>query len=180
MCRNAMDRRQKKTRQAIFDSFRELLESNRYESITVQDIIDKADVGRSTFYSHFETKDMLLKAICSDIFEHVFKGELCDYPGENRSLEEKLAHILWHLKSHKKDITGLLSCESAELFVGYIEAYLKELFILHLGELRKDVPEDFLLTHLTGSFIAVLKWCVKKKMDISPEEIARDFMKLVM
>lgn len=175
-----MDRRQKKTRQAIFDSFRELLESNRYESITVQDIIDKADVGRSTFYSHFETKDMLLKAICSDIFEHVFKGELCDYPGENRSLEEKLAHILWHLKSHKKDITGLLSCESAELFVGYIEAYLKELFILHLGELRKDVPEDFLLTHLTGSFIAVLKWCVKKKMDISPEEIARDFMKLVM
>ena len=175
----SMDRRQRKTREAIFNAFRELLEKNRYENITVQDIIDKADVGRSTFYSHFETKDTLLKAICSDIFDHIFRGEICDYPGENHSLEEKLAHILWHLKTNKKDIIGLLSCESGELFMGYIKEYLSELFKIHLKDFNKDVPEDYLLNHLVCSFCATLKWCAGKRMNINPEEIARDFMIVV-
>lgn len=174
-----MDRRQRKTRQAIFTSFSELLKTNSYENITVQDIIDGADIGRSTFYSHFETKDMLLKAMCSDIFEHIFKGELCDYPGQTHNLQEKLAHILWHLKNHKKDVMGLLSCHSSGLFMGYIEEYVRELFTMHLSELKKDVPEDFLLHHLTKSFCAAIMWCVKNKMDISPEEIAEYFIKLI-
>lgn len=174
-----MDRRQRKTRQAIFEAFSELLSTQTYESITVQDIIDRADIGRSTFYSHFETKDMLLKAMCSDIFEHIFRGELCDYPGENHCLEEKTAHILWHLKSHKKDIIGLLSCESGGLFMSYIEDYVRELFSLHLDEFDKDVPEDFLLNHLTKSFCAAIMWCVKNKMEIVPEEIAKYFVRII-
>ena len=174
-----MDRRQRKTREAIFRAFRELLEHNRYENITVQDIIDKADVGRSTFYSHFETKDALLKAICSDIFDHIFKGELCDYPGETYSLQDKLAHILWHLKNNKKDIIGLLSCESSDIFMSYIQAYLTELFKIYLSDFSEDVPEDFLLNHLTSSFCATIKWCAKNKMAISPEETAGYFMKLI-
>ena len=174
-----MDRRQKKTRQAIFTAFRELLEKNRYENITVQDIIDKADVGRSTFYAHFETKDALLKAICSDIFEHIFKGEICDYPGKTQNLQEKLAHILWHLSNHKKDIRGLLCCESAEVFTGYIEVYLSELFEMYADDLNKDVPRDFLINHLTKSFSAVIKWSIQNKTDASPEDTAGYVMTLI-
>lgn len=174
-----MDRRQRKTREAIFNAFRELLEKRRYENITVQDIIDKADVGRSTFYSHFETKDALLKAICSDIFDHIFKGELCDYPGETHTLQEKLAHILWHLQSHKKDITGLLNCESSDIFMVYIREYLTELFRLHISEFSNNVPEDFLLHHLTNSFCATIKWYVKNNMAASPEETAGYYINLI-
>lgn len=174
-----MDRRQRKTREAIFSAFRELLQHRRFENITVQDIIDKADVGRSTFYAHFETKEALLKAICSDIFDHIFKGDMCEYPGQTRSLEEKLAHILWHLRDHKKDIIGLLSCESADIFMHYIKDYLSELFTIHLKEINKDVPEDFLLNHLVNSFCAVIKWCSNRKMEFSVEDTARDFMILI-
>ena len=58
------DRRIAKTRKAIYTAFLELLNSKGYQATTVQDIIDRADVGRSTFYSHYESKELLLDELC--------------------------------------------------------------------------------------------------------------------
>ena len=57
-----MDRRQKKTRDAIFKAFIDLLSKKHYNQVTVGEIIERADVGRATFYAHFETKDYLLNS----------------------------------------------------------------------------------------------------------------------
>ena len=70
-----MDRRQRKTREAIFTAFIDLLSDNDLGKITVGQIIQNADVGRATFYAHFETKDHLIKALCEDLFCHVFDTE---------------------------------------------------------------------------------------------------------
>ena len=66
-----MDRRQKRTREAIFNAFTLLLSERNYNQLSVQEIIDKANIGRTTFYSHFETKESLLEDLCTELFGHI-------------------------------------------------------------------------------------------------------------
>ncbi|HGD1877536.1 TPA: TetR/AcrR family transcriptional regulator, partial [Streptococcus agalactiae] len=52
------DRQIQKTKVAIYNAFISLLQENDYSKITVQDVIGLANVGRSTFYSHYESKEV--------------------------------------------------------------------------------------------------------------------------
>lgn len=179
-----MDRRQQKTRAAIFKAFSHLLESKSFSNITVQQIIDEANVGRSTFYAHFETKDELLKAMCTDIFNHVFSSELVsekthDFSTAHNSLEDTLTHILYHLQDSKKDIViGVLSCESGELFMRYFKEYLSELFKRYLPQEPHNVPVNFMLNHLVGSFAETVKWWINNDMSYTPEDTAHFYMSM--
>ncbi len=174
-----MDRRQKKTRDAIFSAFIELLGKQKYEHITVQDIIDKADVGRSTFYSHFETKDHLLRAMCSDIFDHIIEGAMCSYCEGSDSLETALAHILIHLRESRRYVTGLLCSDSGDIFMRYLHEYLTKLFSRYVSDFHTNVPQDFLINHLTGAFVQTIRWWVKKDMQTPPEQTAHYFMSVI-
>lgn len=173
-----MDRRQLKSRKAIFKAFRKLLEKKRYDRITVQEIIDEADVGRSTFYSHFETKDLLLNAMCEDMFYHIFENDPCPYVGKDHDLEGKLSHTLWHIRENKTDLSGILLSDSGELFMRYFKEHLYTMFESHINSFKTAVPRDFLLNHLVGSFAETVKWWLSTDTKTSPEITAKYFMLL--
>jgi AcrR family transcriptional regulator len=183
-----MDRRQKKTRDAIFQAFGGLLSEKSYTKITVQEIIDKANVGRSTFYAHFETKDELLREMCTDLFGHVFSNHLDMESTHDFSLEEGKAnaiitHILYHLRDNKKNVIGILKCESRELFLNYFKESLNELtFTYLLKDISREnqaVPEDFLINHISGSFVNMVQWWIKNNLKQSPEEMSEYFFAVI-
>jgi len=176
-----MDRRIKKTREAIFSAFSALLSKKRYSQITVQEIIDEANIGRSTFYAHFETKDELLSALCRDMFEHVFSDDLvCELShnfADNKKIDAKITHILYHLKDSRRDIKSILTHEGSEVFLTYFKQYLERLFTLSDDfTTAQDIPEDFILNHMVGSFVEAVKWWLKNDMRQTPEQIARYFL----
>lgn len=66
---NDVDRRVQKTRKLLQDALIELVAEKGYESVTIREILDKANVGRSTFYAHFQDKDQLLHSILDRLDE---------------------------------------------------------------------------------------------------------------
>ena len=72
MPKKTIDRRVQRTRQLLQKALSELILEKDYEKVTVQDVIDRANVGRSTFYAHFQDKDQLLHSILdylNELFE---------------------------------------------------------------------------------------------------------------
>ena len=176
-----MDRRQKKTRDAVFYALGILMGQKQYGAITVQEIIDEANIGRSTFYAHFETKDDLLRCLCGDIFHHVFTDLL---PQENdtpdcRNLELKLGHILYHLKENRVNICGIIAADGDGLFMACFKQYLTQLFSRYTELFPQEVPEDFLIHHLAGSFAETVKWWIIRNMTLEPEIVAHFYTAVI-
>lgn len=183
-----MDRRQQKTRTAIFSAFTSLLAEKSYSKITVQEIIDAANVGRTTFYAHFETKDDLLKELCEELFGHIIGSAMdCTHThglySDGSAPESVFCHLLQHLQKNDKNIIALLSCESSEMFLRFFKDSLNELvrsqFINQNRKANTDIPEDFLINHISGSFAEMVLWWIKGHRKQTPEDLDRYFRAVI-
>ncbi len=172
-----MDRRQQKTRSAIFSAFIDLLSKKNYSKITVQEIIDTANVGRTTFYAHFETKDDLLKEVCTSLFNHVFSDvpqieNTHDFSVAVNKTDTIITHILYHLRDNHRNILDILTCDSGELFLKFFKQYLNDLISKHMIlKIPQEIPEEFLINHISGSFVNLVQWWIEGGLKQSPEQL---------
>lgn len=183
-----MDRRQRKTREAIFNAFTQLLSQKDFNQITVGEIIDLADVGRATFYAHFETKDFLLKAFCQELFCHIFDRASNEKCGHKHifncdSNDSAFLHLFKHLQKNDNNILALLSSRNNDLFLRYFKADLEMLIESQLtlfeSKKPKDIPDSFWKNHIISTFVETLKWWIENGMKESPEAITEYFFRIV-
>lgn len=183
-----MDRRQRKTREAIFNAFTKLLSQKDFGKITVGDIIDNADIGRATFYSHFETKDFLLKEFCEELFCHIFDTEnheesehhhIFDCEGSDSVFH----HLFWHFEKNDNNILALLSSQNNEIFLQYFKSNLKKLVITQYAERglleKSKLPKDYIVNHISSSFVETVRWWISRGMKESTEEITEYFLSVI-
>ncbi len=183
-----MDRRQTRSRMAIFSAFSELLSKTSFSNITVQDIIDRANVGRSTFYAHFPTKETLLSSLCAELFGHIVDSA-ADIAEEHPLFfdDERHAsvfcHLLHHIEENDLNIIGLLSSESGALFLGYFKDNLQKLISTRLEAenfvLADGIPREFLVNHIAGSFVEMVLWWIQGGRKETPEELERWFLAVI-
>jgi AcrR family transcriptional regulator len=92
------DRRIERTKLTLAEALRQLIVEKGYENISVQEIIDKANIGRSTFYTHYENKEQLLLGNIN------FQRELIDTPHddeENYPMGINLTYLFDHSREHR-------------------------------------------------------------------------------
>ncbi len=180
-----MDRRQRKSREAILGAFTQLLLQKSYNAITVGEIIERADVGRATFYAHFETKDFLLKELCEELFCHIFDSASGSGEGHRHIFDcdengEVFLHLLRHIENNDHGIYTLLSCQSNELFLRYFKDSLLRLLekdseLFESGR-AAALPKDFLANHICSVFVETVKWWISVGKKESAEEINSYFL----
>lgn len=178
-----MDRRQRKSRAAIFSALNKLLCEKSYSGITVQEIINEADVGRTTFYAHFPTKDDMLTELSKEIFSHVFS----DAPGGERTHDfssaakdpvHLITHMLYHIRDNTMDISRIVSSDGSAIFLRYFRSRFSD----YLGTIIDEdaispVPKDYLTCQISQGLVSTIEWWISKGMVQKPEEVAGFFMK---
>ena len=179
-----MDRRQRKTREAIFKAFIALLSKKHFNQITVREIIDKADIGRATFYAHFETKDYLLKELCEELFCHIFdsienNNEKHKHIFECDATGSAFLHLFLHLQKNDNNILDLLSGQNNELFLRYFKTNLNKLVVNQLplfeSERSKKLPQSLWVNHIASTFVETVRWWIDNGMKESAETINEYF-----
>jgi AcrR family transcriptional regulator len=178
------DRRVQRSQQALHEALTALILEKRYDKITVQEIIDRANVGRSTFYAHFfDKEDLLVKG-----FElhsgrlHAQSETAPDGEGEyvfHSLLFFRRAHLHYHL--HQAMVEG----GGADLILKTVRHHLQEEIESYLRQRFPDeksapLPLPVIANFLEGAMIAVATGWLDGGQPYSPEEINDIFQQLVM
>ena len=177
------DRRVQRTRKLLQDTLMSLILEKNYDSITVQDIIDRANVGRSTFYSHFLDKDDLL---ISDL-DHL-KGYLNAYLGQSGGIDDiakvvDSVGVFRHVGEYHPLFSALVGSRGIYLVRDALREHLRDRFRSQLeahsggGEAAKFIPAT--ADYLAGSFMTLLVWWLDNGRPHTPEEMATLFDGLV-
>jgi AcrR family transcriptional regulator len=182
-----MDRRQRKTKLAIFHAFTSLLAQKDYSQITVGEIIEKADVGRATFYAHFETKDYLLKAFCQELFCHIF--DTIEHNHDHRHIfdcegsDSVFAHLFQHFQRNDNQLLTLLSSQNNGLFLDYFRSNLVLLIESQLpyfaSRKPEGIPDSYWQNHIAATFVETLRWWISRGLQESAETIAGYFLYVI-
>ena len=170
---STQDRRITKTRKAIYAAFLQLLNQKNFETITVQEIIDLADVGRSTFYSHYESKELLLDELCRYLFHHLFERE------EKINIEAYLTHIFLHFKKNQDHVTSLLFSKN-DYFLRQLQKELEHhVYPMVAEDLQvsyPNIPSSFLKHFVVTNFIETLTWWLKKGKSYKEDQVVRFYL----
>jgi AcrR family transcriptional regulator len=179
---NESDRRARRTRELLIHALLELIETRHYDQISVQDIVERADVGRSTFYAHYENKDALLMGGFEHLLEMLVQQIQCDSTGQ---LTFETVMLFEHARGNYEIYRTLLWGTGFELLIKDGHTALSEKIEKRLWELgftsdESLVPLPVLSCSLAGSLLVLLKWWLDNKMPYPPEHMNEIFQQLAM
>ena len=181
MTKKITDRRVQRTRKLLHKALMSLILEKKYESITVQDILDGADVGRSTFYMHFRDKDELLFSgfhYLQSFLESV-QTTTTTLPGKSyeRIIGFSLA-MFEHAHEYRRVNRALLGSHAEAVVRRRIHSILAGIVSRELElELRSrkrgncPVSPELLAHFLVSTFISVMTWWLNSKNPVTPKEI---------
>lgn len=173
-----IDRRVQRTRELLQQALMELINEGSYESITIQDIVDRANVGRTTFYLHYSNKDELFMS-CHEAIASGFHIPHSLSSQEMLASEAPPGMILAyrHLAEARAMLHPIFQGQESPLILREIRArsaqQIEDSLRTAFAEADSALPLDVLANYLAGAQIALVQWWLEKRRPHTPEVLAQ-------
>ena len=184
---NVKDRRIQKTKNLLHEALGYLIREKPYDAIVIQEILDRANVGRSTFYMHFRDKDDLLVSGIHDMLRSVHATES---PSSGKRYERIIRFslpIFEHIYRHRQTGVAKMGTRGRVTIHEHLHNVLAELIA---NDVKKEfqsrrktavqIPPDLLVQYVASTFILTLNWWVESRSPLSPPDINNLFRTLVL
>lgn len=183
--KRAIDRRAMRTRKALHDALMLLILRKGYEATTVQDIIDEANVGRSTFYAHYTGKEDLLRKGFDTLRSELAAARHNASTGEGGASRNRLVFsrtLFEHAGEYKHVYRALVGGRGGLVALSEIRRVLSEFVQQELAASHKDaaVPRELLVQFVVSAFLAVLTWWLERRPKLTPSQADLLFRGLVV
>lgn len=173
------DRRTLRTRDRLGDALIALMHEKHFEEITVQEVLDRAGVGRSTFYAHYSDKDDLFLSDVEDFLERV-ANTLKQQDADTKRLLP-VREFFMHIREAREVYSSFVKSGKIYefralgqgLFARSIEERLQAAGV-HIDARSRAAQAQA----LAGSFFSLLDWWVDKGMKADPTEVDDMFHRL--
>ncbi len=183
-----VDRRVQRTRQLLQDALLALILEKGYAAITIQDILDRATLGRSTFYTHYRDKDELLVSEFEhfrEMFEEYDAQSSTARPGRRAAVPSPSLAFFRHAGEQHQLYKAMIGKQGGEVVQKYLYQYVSELMREHLNRQIDSarnlaVPREILVHYLVSSFLALLTWWLDHDMPYTAERMEEIFQTLTM
>jgi AcrR family transcriptional regulator len=172
------DRRSQRTRHLLSEALVELIREKGYDSITVSDIIQRANVGRSTFYAHYRDKDDLFVGEMDRVIEVLGQR----VPDAQETLFFPSLGLFRHVGEEYELYKALVWTPGIDLLIKHMQKLLSQRIKLGLERSGQsyDLPLPILANFIAGNFLTLLKWWLENKRIYSPEQMDEIFKKLTL
>jgi AcrR family transcriptional regulator len=173
------DRRVRRTRDAILRALTGLMQEKGYDAVTVADIIDRADIGRSTFYTHFTDKRHVLNASLDDLAAFL-RDHRDALPGQVFGFSLALFE---HAHEQRPLLRALLGRRGSAFVRSRIEHLIAELVREEIDTITGDtvtVPVEIVVDYVVGAYMALLARWLDDDNRYSPQTMDAAFRRLVL
>lgn len=175
------DRRSRRTRGRLNSAMVELITEKRFDDITVQNVIDRADVGRATFYTHFRDKEDLFEQQWEQFNLHLAGQIKWDKAGKDSFFPVKF--FFQHLQESQSFYQGLVRSGKVEKIfksgVEYLSQNIEAALHQKFTTRQVAIPVPVLSHYLANEFFGLLKWWLDAQMPYPPEAMDAMFHRLV-
>lgn len=185
--RPVQDRRILRTRRLLHEALTSLVRVKDYDAISVKEILDRANVGRSTFYMHFRDKDELLVSGIHDMLR------LVD-PVRGPRAGSRAERLVWfsrpifeHVSEHRRPGDAKMGARGRAILHEHLRRVLADMITDRVRDDSRSrpkpaarIPPDLLAQYVASSFILVLNWWTETRSRLTADEADALFRALIL
>jgi AcrR family transcriptional regulator len=182
------DRRIQRTQQVLRTALFSLIQEKGFEALSVQDIIDRANVGRATFYAHFENKEDLLASGIEGLRASL-KAHQRQAGSPTTAADERLfafSHELFvHANEHRALFQAMVGKRSGAVIQQLLHKMLVDLMrdevkMLAAQPAVEAMPREAMAQFIAGGLFGLLMWWGTGKLRMPVEEVNTLFRRLAI